>query len=429
MNCQGCLPHFYAAWTVLRDICPDQATPELMERSARLGSLLPYRKAAEVMAEFLPIQSTESFVTVRHRTLKVGERLDEKARERAWFEPPSTAERRRMELNLRNDPEREFVVSIDTAHVRASQAEAGRSFEIAVARCSRGGRGSRPGRYFTTADTSKRELPSRTLQALQSEGYAGRGEVTVLSDGAEIMKRLPKALPQPTAHIIEWFHIAMKIQPLQQIADHVVRWREVGSSEMAHVDADVRSLKWRLWHGQIDQALDQLETMTSDFAKLRERGELSAARLLHLAHPLLTYVRSNKSAIINYGARYRSGRRIATALAESGVNSLVARGWSKSSRCNGQSGAPIFCSRFGRRSQRRSSRAAHVRAAETSPSIEDRLDIRTDTAVAQDGLTPHNGTLLWNCDDLWRRRRADQLRGAVPFQASNLEIACGRLHG
>ena len=57
--------------------------------------------------------------------------------------------------------------------------------------------------------------------------------------------------------------------------------------------------------------------MTINFAKLRESGDLSATRLLHLAQPLLTYVRSNKSAIINYGARYRSGRRIATALAES----------------------------------------------------------------------------------------------------------------
>jgi len=171
MNCQRCLPHFFDAWSVLRNICPDQATPELMERSARLGSLLPYRKAAEVMAEFLPIKATESFVTLRHRTLKLGERLDEKARQRAWFEPPATAERRQMELDLPNDPKREFVVSIDTAHVRASRAEAGRSFEIAVARCSRGGRGSRPGRYFTTADTSRRELQSRTMQALQSEGY------------------------------------------------------------------------------------------------------------------------------------------------------------------------------------------------------------------------------------------------------------------
>jgi hypothetical protein len=77
MNCQRCLPHFCDARTVLRDICPDQATRELMERSARLGNLLPYRKAAEVMAEFLPIQSTESFVTLRHRTMKLGQRLEE----------------------------------------------------------------------------------------------------------------------------------------------------------------------------------------------------------------------------------------------------------------------------------------------------------------------------------------------------------------
>jgi hypothetical protein len=176
-----------------------------------------------------------------------------------------------------------------------------------------------------TADTSKRELQSRTLRAMQSEGHVGRGEVTVLSDGAEIMKRLPKALPQPTAHMIDWFHIAMKIQPLQQIADHVVRWRGAGNSEMAEVDAVVRSLKWKLWHGQTDRALQQLETMTREFANLRERGNLSATRLLHLEHALLTYVRLNKGAIVYYGDRYRSGRRVATALAESAVNSLVTR--------------------------------------------------------------------------------------------------------
>jgi len=45
-NCQHCLPHFHVASAVLRDICPDQATPELMELSARLGSLMPYRRAA-----------------------------------------------------------------------------------------------------------------------------------------------------------------------------------------------------------------------------------------------------------------------------------------------------------------------------------------------------------------------------------------------
>src|SRR5208283_5828108 len=123
----------------------------------------------------------------------------------------------------------------------------------------RGRRGSPPGHYFATADTSKRELRSRTLQALQHEGYAGRGEVTVISDGAEIMKRLPRALPKPAAHILDWFHIAMKIQPLQQMADHIVRTGASGSGYAISIGDDIRSVKWKLWHGQTDRAIDRLE--------------------------------------------------------------------------------------------------------------------------------------------------------------------------
>ena len=135
LNCQRCVPYFRDASAVLRDFCPDQATPELMELSARLGSLMPYRKAADVIAEFLPIKSTESFITVRHRTLTLGTRLDEKARDRAWFDPPNSEEREQIELDLPNDPEREFVVSVDTAHIRSASEADGRTFEIAVARC------------------------------------------------------------------------------------------------------------------------------------------------------------------------------------------------------------------------------------------------------------------------------------------------------
>ncbi len=325
LNCQRCLPHFCDASVVLRDICPDQATPELMELSARLGSLMTYRKAADVLAEFLPVKSTESFVTVLHRTLNLGKRLDEKARDRAWFEPPQEEERDQIELDLPNDPQREFVVSIDTAHVRGASEADGRTFEIVVARCGRGQRGSRPGHCFVTADTSKQGLRLRTLQALQREGYTGRGEITVLSDGAEIMKRLPRGSPHPTKHIVDWFHIAMKIQPLQQVADHIVRWRDERTNETVILDEEIRGLKWKLWHGQVDRAMQQLEEMIADMAMLREQGDLSAGRIWQLAQPLLTYIRLNKDAIVDYGARYRSGRRIATALAESAVNSLAAR--------------------------------------------------------------------------------------------------------
>jgi hypothetical protein len=55
MVCQRCFFRFSMAFTILGEICPDLATPELMELAARLGSILPYRKAAELLAEFLPV--------------------------------------------------------------------------------------------------------------------------------------------------------------------------------------------------------------------------------------------------------------------------------------------------------------------------------------------------------------------------------------
>jgi hypothetical protein len=65
MLCQRCLPHTWMAVTVLSEICSDQAMPELIEVTARLGSMMPYRKAAELLAGFLPIEPTEGHVTAR----------------------------------------------------------------------------------------------------------------------------------------------------------------------------------------------------------------------------------------------------------------------------------------------------------------------------------------------------------------------------
>ena len=115
-----------------------------MELSARMGGLMPYRKAADVLAEFLPIPSMESFMTLRHRTMKLGDRQDEKARDRAWFEPPSSSEHKQTELDLPNDPEREFVWSIDTAHVRRSRSEKARTFEIGSPAAAADGGAHRP---------------------------------------------------------------------------------------------------------------------------------------------------------------------------------------------------------------------------------------------------------------------------------------------
>jgi hypothetical protein len=305
--------------------------------------MMPYRKAAELLAEFLPIEPTEGHVTVRKRTLTVGERLEEKSLQQAWDNPPVAHDRKQLEFSMPGDSLRELVVSIDTAHVRGADPKAARNFEVVVARCGRGGRGSQPGHYFVTATTSQREVRVRTLRALQAEGYSGQGEITILSDGAEIMKRLPKALPKPITHIIDWFHIAMKIQPMQQIADHVVSCRQTRPGMLAMIDEEIKALKWKLWHGQGDRAISALDRIVTQMDRLHRDGDPSAARLHSLGQHLLTYIRSNRNAIVDYGARYRSGRRIATSLAESAVNSLVRKRMVKKQQMRwSQSGAHLM---------------------------------------------------------------------------------------
>jgi hypothetical protein len=104
----------------------------------------------------------------------------------------------------------------------------------------------------------------------------------VISDGAEILKRLPRVMPKPTAHIIDWFHIAMKIQPIQQIADHMARSRSGLSEALPAIDRDIRAVKWRLWHGRVDRAIHDLEQLLERVKASQGDGEFSIARLRSL---------------------------------------------------------------------------------------------------------------------------------------------------
>jgi hypothetical protein len=110
----------------------------------------------------------------------------------------------RAEGNLPpGDRRKEFVISIDTAHVRSADPNMARNFEIVVARCGPGRRGDLGGRYFVTSNTDQSEIRDRSLQALRKTGYCSFGDVTVISDAAEILKRPIRAMPTPTKHIID----------------------------------------------------------------------------------------------------------------------------------------------------------------------------------------------------------------------------------
>ncbi|AGS25645.1 hypothetical protein REMIM1_PE00563 (plasmid) [Rhizobium etli bv. mimosae str. Mim1] len=166
-------------------------------------------------------------------------------------------------MQLPGDRRKAFVISIDAAHVRSIEPNSARNFALVVARCGRGGRVETDSRYFVTSSTEQHAIRDRALHALQEIGYRGFGDVTVISEGADILKAVSPCHAATDGPHHRLFHIAMKIQPMQQIADHVARSKSNLAEILPSIDRNIRAAKWRLWHGRVDRTIHDLERLLS----------------------------------------------------------------------------------------------------------------------------------------------------------------------
>ncbi|SNY47976.1 hypothetical protein SAMN06297129_1293 [Pseudooceanicola antarcticus] len=317
MVCQKCNPACCFTFSPAADICKDRATPELLELSARLGAKFSYREASDVLARFLPDQSARTFTTLRNRTLALGKRIEEAERQQRWFEDLAYPDRKQLEFKLTGDPAREFVFNVDTAHIPMIKRYGGRTFEAVVGHCGRGGRGDPPGPIFAFEGTHPRDLKTMAALALKRQGYADQGEITVISDGAECLKRLAGMLPQPVTHILDWFHISMKVQPIAQLA-------ATAPKHLSSFGGRIERIRWRLWNGQAGRALSLIARVRRDLSR-DTVPSIWASRADKLLETLQVYIGRNRGSVVNYAGRYHEGKRVSTAPAEASVNRLVAK--------------------------------------------------------------------------------------------------------
>src|SRR5215470_10280305 len=71
--------------------------------------------------------------------------------------------------------------------------------------------------------------------------------------------------PQAT-HLLDWFHLTMKLTVLGQFGKGLVHCEAVLGEEIGN---QIERLTWSLWHGQVDKALskiDDLETSIEPFS-------------------------------------------------------------------------------------------------------------------------------------------------------------------
>jgi hypothetical protein len=75
--------------------------------------------------------------------------------------------------------------------------------------------------------------------------------VTFLTDGGEEVRALTELVTPEAEHVLDWFHITMRLTVLGQYARGVAHHDE---AEGARLLTTLDSIKWLLWHGNQHRA-------------------------------------------------------------------------------------------------------------------------------------------------------------------------------
>ena len=289
---------------------PDRCTPEYERVVAAMGAALPYRRALALLAELFPLGDAPAVETTRQRTLQVGARL-----ERAALAPPQAPATASEEGSI--------ALGIDAGHVRSVRRYRVRSFEVFVAQASADEAKSV---VFSSVPAEADRQPQRLRGVLLGLCAVPSTPVTILSDGADGPRALGEAAcVGPTRHVLDWFHLAMRIQHAAQAAKGWPADTPGEREDGARLAEAVERIRWRLWHGQVRRALDLIGETLARLDAMADAAPVAAAKVAALLHGLETYVSGQVDLIIDHAEGRRRGEPISTATTEGTVQWLLHR--------------------------------------------------------------------------------------------------------
>jgi len=339
-----CQPQKERTFRPLATLLPERTSPELRYLETKWAALISYGSTTNLLHDVLPIDRTHSAVTVRNHLLQAARRAEQAmGDEKVMFLEGSQAERDRLPI-----PNGPLAVGLDGGIVRARRGTTGAKtptlFEVIAGKSVLSFRRDDPedvppsSKCFALVQSVDPKPKRRLFDLLRSQGMQANQQVTFFSDGGETVRRLPEYLHPESEHILDWFHLTMRITVLQQCARGLAKPAIIDpipdASDERSLARQLESAKHYLWHGNSAMALARLEDIEDDLeswgcddeGQQQARSDRdAAARMGKYVRELVTYIAHNASSIVNYGERYRNGERISTAFTESTINQVVSK--------------------------------------------------------------------------------------------------------
>jgi hypothetical protein len=327
-----CQPQAEKTFSPLQTLLPEHVTPELLYLEVKWSSLLPYGVSCDLLHDVLPVDEKLNAVTIRHHLFQVAERMEGELGE----ERPCLIEGCEQDWEQLPLPDGPLTVGLDGGFVRARYKRG--CFEVIVGKSvlefKRNAEGEEKSqKCFGFVQTFDEKPRRRLFELLKSQGMAMNQQVMFLSDGGDDVRQVQQYLNPQAEYLLDWFHITMRIAVMKQMAKGLANERkapaETGSQQVEapaqkSIVKEIQSLKWNLWHGNVERALERIEDLQWEL-ELTAGASENRDKLWKQLREFDGYIRNNREFIPNYGERYRNGERIATGFVESTVNQVVSK--------------------------------------------------------------------------------------------------------
>jgi len=283
-----CQPHEEKSFSPLHTVLPEHVSPEMLYLEVKWSSLLPYEVSCDLLHDVLPVDEKLSAVTIRNHLFAVAERIENELGE----ERPCLLEGNDedwAELPIPNGP---LTVGLDGGFVRSRNKRG--CFEVIVGKSilefkrdeEEGAEKSK--KCFGFVQTFDEKPRRRLFELLKSQGLAMNQKVVFLSDGGDDVRKVQQYLSPEAEYWLDWFHITMRNTVMKQMAKGLGKEAKEPSqtggaqaavTERKSIAAELQSLKWNLWHGNVERGLERLEDLQWDLdftvGKSENRDKLS----------------------------------------------------------------------------------------------------------------------------------------------------------